>query len=42
MASQLQRGNLFDDIFREFAPGFFIKPLHRRQACRRPRRSRST
>ena len=28
MASQLQRGNLFDDIFREFAPGFFIKPLH--------------
>lgn len=28
MASQLQRGNLFDDIFREFTPGFFIKPLH--------------
>ncbi len=28
MASQLVRGGLFDDIFKEFAPGFFIKPLH--------------
>ncbi|MDR2129221.1 MAG: Hsp20/alpha crystallin family protein [Burkholderiaceae bacterium] len=28
MATQLLRGNLFDDIFREFPPGYFIKPLH--------------
>ncbi|MBY4597012.1 Hsp20/alpha crystallin family protein [Ottowia caeni] len=28
MASQLTRGSLFDDIFKEFAPGYFIKPLH--------------
>lgn len=28
MASQLARGSLFDDIFKEFAPGYFIKPLH--------------
>ena len=28
MANQLTRSNLFDDFFKEFAPGFFIKPLH--------------
>lgn len=28
MANHLTRNNLFDDFFREFAPGFFIKPLH--------------
>lgn len=28
MAYQLTRNHLFDDFFREFAPGFFIKPLH--------------
>ena len=28
MANQLTRNNLFDDFFKEFAPGFFIKPLH--------------
>ncbi len=28
MASQIARGSLFDDIFKEFAPGYFIKPLH--------------
>lgn len=28
MAYQLTRNNLFDDLFKEFAPGFFIKPLH--------------
>lgn len=28
MATQLSRGSLFDDIFKEFTPGYFIKPLH--------------
>ncbi len=28
MANQLTRSNLFDDFFKDFAPGFFIKPLH--------------
>ncbi len=28
MANVPTRGNLFDDLFKEFAPGFFIKPLH--------------
>ncbi|HOB67075.1 Hsp20/alpha crystallin family protein [Ottowia sp.] len=28
MANPPTRGNLFDDFFKEFAPGFFIKPLH--------------
>ncbi len=28
MATQPARSNLFDDLFKEFAPGFFIKPLH--------------
>ena len=28
MANVPSRSNLFDDFFKEFAPGFFIKPLH--------------
>ncbi|QTD46943.1 Hsp20/alpha crystallin family protein [Ottowia testudinis] len=28
MANSPIRGSLFDDFFKEFAPGFFIKPLH--------------
>lgn len=28
MANVPNRSNLFDDFFKEFAPGFFIKPLH--------------
>lgn len=28
MANQLTRGTLFDDLFRDIAPGFFVKPLH--------------
>lgn len=28
MANPPSRSNLFDDFFKEFAPGFFIKPLH--------------
>ncbi len=28
MATQLTRGSLFDDFFRDIAPGFFVKPLH--------------
>lgn len=28
MANVPSRNHLFDDFFREFAPGFFIKPLH--------------
>lgn len=28
MANQLTRGSLFDDFFRDIAPGFFVKPLH--------------
>ena len=28
MANHPTRSNLFDDLFKEFAPGFFIKPLH--------------
>ncbi len=28
MANQLIRGSLFDDFFRDIAPGFFVKPLH--------------
>ncbi|WOP16656.1 Hsp20/alpha crystallin family protein [Ottowia sp. SB7-C50] len=27
MANPSTRSNLFDDLFKEFAPGFFIKPL---------------
>lgn len=28
MNALIGRGNLFDDFFRDVAPGFFIKPLH--------------
>ncbi len=28
MANLPSRNHLFDDFFKEFAPGFFIKPLH--------------
>jgi HSP20 family protein len=28
MNSLTSRGNLFDDFFRDVAPGFYIKPLH--------------
>ncbi|MEZ5606313.1 MAG: Hsp20/alpha crystallin family protein [Burkholderiaceae bacterium] len=28
MTNQLLRNSLFDDFFRDVAPGFFIKPLH--------------
>lgn len=28
MNSLISRNSLFDDFFRDFAPGFFIKPLH--------------
>lgn len=28
MNALISRGNLFDDFFRDVAPGFFIKPLH--------------
>lgn len=28
MSSLISRGNLFDDFFRDVAPGFYVKPLH--------------
>ena len=28
MANQLTRGTLFYDLFRDIAPGFFVRPLH--------------
>jgi HSP20 family protein len=28
MSSLMTRGSLFDDFFRDMAPGFYIKPLH--------------
>ena len=28
MSSLITRGSLFDDFFKDVAPGFFIKPLH--------------
>ncbi len=28
MNSLISRGNLFDDFFRDVAPGFYVKPLH--------------
>lgn len=28
MKSLMTRGNLFDDFFKDFAPGFFVQPLH--------------
>lgn len=28
MSSLIHRGHLFDDFFRDIAPGFYVKPLH--------------
>jgi HSP20 family protein len=28
MSSLITRGSLFDDFFKDFAPGFYVKPLH--------------
>jgi HSP20 family protein len=28
MSSLISRGGLFDDFFRDVAPGFYVKPLH--------------
>lgn len=28
MSSLMTRGNLFDDFFRDVAPGFYVRPLH--------------
>jgi len=28
MSALMSRGNLFDEFFRDVAPGFYIKPLH--------------
>ena len=28
MSALMNRGNLFDEIFRDFAPGFYVRPLH--------------
>jgi len=28
MSALMTRGNLFDDFFRDVAPGFYVKPLH--------------
>ena len=28
MSSLITRGNLFDDFFKDMAPGFFVRPLH--------------
>lgn len=28
MSSLITRGSLFDDFFRDVAPGFYVKPLH--------------
>ena len=28
MSSLIPRGSLFDDFFRDVAPGFYVKPLH--------------
>lgn len=28
MNSLIQRGGLFDDFFRDLAPGFYVRPLH--------------
>ena len=28
MSSLITRGSLFDDFFRDMAPGFYVKPLH--------------
>ena len=36
MNSLISRNSLFDDFFRDFAPGFFIKPLHGENALPSP------
>ena len=28
MNALMNRGNLFDEFFRDFAPGFYVRPLH--------------
>ena len=28
MSALMNRGNLFDEFFRDFAPGFYVRPLH--------------
>mgnify|MGYP001207979157 FL=1 len=28
MNSLVSRGSLFDDFFKDFAPGFYVRPLH--------------
>lgn len=28
MSSLINRGNLFDEFFKDFAPGFYVRPLH--------------
>ncbi len=28
MSSLIRRGGLFDDFFRDFSPGFYVRPLH--------------
>ena len=28
MSSLITRGSLFDDFFKDFAPGFYVRPLH--------------
>lgn len=39
MNSLISRGNLFDEFFRDVAPGFYVKPLHG-TPCRARLRSR--
>ena len=28
MNSLIQRGSLFDELFKDLAPGFYVRPLH--------------
>ena len=28
MSSLMTRGGLFDDFFKDIAPGFYVRPLH--------------
>lgn len=28
MSALIRRGSLFDDFFRDFSPGFYVRPLH--------------
>jgi HSP20 family protein len=39
MSSLIPRGGLFDDFFKDIAPGFYVRPLHG-DGCRRRPRSR--